>query len=93
MTAGMERVDPLLDSRISTFSAEALKADVSEGIQTEIWERFRATTPACRGNSVCAGGGRDRWTPSLSALRAHAIPRIIPRSSRRSLSASGLPVS
>ena len=93
MTAGMERVDPLLDSRISTFSAEAKKTNVNVGIQAEIRERFHGRTPACRGNSGCAEG-RDRWRRSTSsAWRAHAIPRIIPRSSCRSLFAAGLPVS
>ena len=94
MTAGMERVDPLLDSRISTFSAVAKKEDVSVGIQTEIRERFRGTTPACRGNSGCAESGRDtRSGREVRALIARAIPRTTPRSSCRSLSAAGLPVS
>jgi hypothetical protein len=34
MGAGMERVDPLLDSRVSTFGAEAENADVCGGFRS-----------------------------------------------------------
>ena len=90
MGAGMERVDPLLDSRVSTFGAEAENADVCGGIQIEMREIFAKGLRHAVGTPVAlkAGGGRE-----VSALIARATPRTTPRSSCRSLSAAGLPVS
>src|SRR6187397_2836485 len=66
MGAGMERVDPLLDSRVSTFGAEAENADVCGGIQIERREIFAKGLRHAVGTPVAlkAGGGRDRWKRS-----------------------------
>ena len=59
MSAGMERVDPLLDSLVSTFGAET-EDQMLALIQIKIREIFRDTTPTCRSYSGCTGCGRDR---------------------------------